>query len=92
MGPRWPQFDSRATGSWWDALPPTDAGGVTVPGSRFPLPGWPSQQTVEYLTKLIFLALILLALPYLIGSLLRHPDEVLSQRSEAILATGARGA
>ena len=55
---------------------PAHGVGAAVPASHFPLPGWPAASTVEYLTKLIVLGLLLLALPYLIGKLLTRPGDV----------------
>jgi hypothetical protein len=73
----WPQFGD--TGAAWWTRPSMDTAGpmLAPPVSHFPLPGWPAQTTVEYLTKLIALGLLLLALPYLIGRLIMHPAELL---------------
>src|SRR5690242_20800969 len=80
--PPGPQFDPHSLGPWWvnpsmDSDGPAPAGPVH-PVSHFPLPGWPASSTVDYLTKLILLGLLLLALPYLIGKLLTSPGEVLA--------------
>lgn len=82
---RWP-FLTVDPGSTWlpaESLDPSKA----PPVSHFPLPGWPAQGTVEYLTKLIVLGLLLLALPYLIGSLLTRPSDVLEGRAAAAIAS-----
>lgn len=57
---------------------------ATPDASHFPLPGWPAKETVEYLSKLILLGLLLLSVPYLIGNLILRPAET--------LAAGAAGA
>ncbi|HET7120307.1 MAG TPA: hypothetical protein VFI17_03525 [Solirubrobacterales bacterium] len=54
-----------------------------MPASHFPLPGWPAASTVDYLTKLILLGLLLLALPYLIGKALTSPGTVLAVAGRA---------
>jgi hypothetical protein len=84
---RWPQFTDRQLTSPWIALASADtAGAAAIPVSHFPLPGWPAQSTVEYFTKLIVLGLLLLALPYLIGTLIVKPGAVLEGRAGAVIA------
>lgn len=81
MPPLGPQFPPDEGGTpWYEALPYVgpDAAEKAPPASHFPLPGWPAMPTVEYLTKLIILALLLLALPYLIGAVLTRPESLLS--------------
>jgi hypothetical protein len=80
-GPDWPQFTDEA-GSW--PLPAGKAAALSHDGSAvtFPRPGWPTMSTVEYLTKLILLGLLLLALPYLLGRLVFHPADVLNATAE----------
>lgn len=62
---------------WWDAQgheageeapASSPTAGVLLPGE-----GWPSLPTVEYLTKLITLGLILLAIPWLLEQLVASP-------------------
>lgn len=55
------------------------------PMSHFPMPGWPSKETVEYLSKLILLGLLLLAVPYLIGNLILRPAETLAAGAASAL-------
>lgn len=79
-GPDWPQFRDEA-GSW------PKAGGKAAPflgaaAAPFPREGWPSMGTVEYVTKLILLGLLLLALPYLLGRLVFHPGDVLEATAD----------
>lgn len=82
---RWPQFTDRQLTPSWIALSADTAGAAAIPVSHFPLPGWPAQGTVEYLTKLIVLGLLLLSLPYLIGALIMKPGAVLEGRAGAAL-------
>jgi hypothetical protein len=79
-----------APAPWWEHLSmdtATPAIGAAVPMSHFPLPGWPASSTVEYLTKLIVLGLLLLALPYLIGKLLTSPADVLMASTNRAMKT-----
>ncbi len=64
--------------------------GSAVFGSNFPLPGWPAPTTVDYLTKLIVLGLLLLALPYLIGKLLTSPAEVFTSTAGRAMTAAVR--
>ncbi len=82
---RWP-FLHTEPGSPWVGLSADTATPAPPPVSHFPLPGWPAQPTVEYLTKLIMLGLLLLALPYLIGALVMRPGAVLEGRAGAVLS------
>lgn len=66
---------------WWSLADAVDAHAAR-PASHFPLPGWPAQSTVEYLTKLILLALLLLAIPYILGNLILRPVETLAASAE----------
>lgn len=88
--PSWPQFRNLGSTPWWELLggSATDdtAGPSAPPVSHFPLPGWPAPATVEYLTKLIVLALILLALPYLIGRLVLSPGQAMGALEARALA------
>jgi hypothetical protein len=82
-----PQFSPHDLAPWcvepsMDTDRPTTVGRA-VPASHFPLPGWPAASTVEYLTKLILLGLLLLALPYLIGKALTSPGVVLAAAGRA---------
>lgn len=77
-GPDWPQFADEA-GSW--PLPAGKAHAHSGAGA-FPPAGWPDMSTVEYLTKLILLGLLLLALPYLLGRLVFHPGDVLEATAD----------
>lgn len=79
----WPQFSHEASLPWWGLAMDTDRPmQAPAPVSHFPLPGWPAASTVEYLTKIIILGLLLLALPYLIGKLLTSPAEILVATTE----------
>lgn len=77
-----PPKSDRGLSGWWDAA--GSAGAKAPAGPEFPLPGWPSQPTVEYLTKLIVLGLLLLSLPYLIGNLLLRPVETMAASARAV--------
>lgn len=70
-------------GLGWPGVAQAQASYSAAPVSHFPLPGWPAQPTVEYLTKLILLGLLLLCLPFLIGSLILRPVQTLAVAAEA---------
>jgi hypothetical protein len=79
MHAEWPQFSHDLAMPWWGFASPDTTRPLIVgasSSSSFPLEGWPAASTVEYLTKLIVLGLLLLALPYLIGKLLTRPGDV----------------
>jgi hypothetical protein len=56
------------------------------PGAEGPLPGdhWPKLETVEYVSKLIVLVLLLLALPWLVDRLIAHPGRISKHSAEAL--------
>lgn len=74
---------------WWMGDEKGGAPAGPAPGRESPIPGehWPSQDAVEYVTHLIVLVILLLALPWLLSTLLTAPHE-LSGRS-AGLSMGA---
>jgi hypothetical protein len=45
------------------------------PGSEGPIPGehWPALESIDYVTKLIVLILLLLSLPWLLGRIFTNP-------------------
>jgi hypothetical protein len=90
-GPDWPQFADEA-GSW--PLPAGKARALSHESGApvFPRAGWPDMPTVEYLTKLILLGLLLLALPYLLGRLVFHPGDVLEATAERAMRGPIPGA
>jgi hypothetical protein len=59
---------SRAAGDPAAVDPPQGGG-----GGRLPRPGWPDKHDLDYAKTLLELALLLLALPYIIGHLARNP-------------------
>jgi hypothetical protein len=61
-----------APASWLPLLEPAPGG---APRNDFPAEGWPSIEKIDYLSKLITLMLLLLALPWLIEKLFTHPAE-----------------
>jgi hypothetical protein len=73
-----------------------DGDGPGAPGPEhegpFPGPHWPDLHTVEYLSKLIILIVLLLALPWLVGKLLTDPGEVLSHAAAPSVAANSMGA
>lgn len=89
-----PQFDPHALEPWWVGMSMDTDRATTVgrvpPVSHFPLPGWPATSTVDYLTKLILLGLLLLALPYLIGKLLTSPADVLVAAGDRAMSRAMR--
>lgn len=63
----------------WVGLVDEGAGGEGPgPHNEKPLPGegWPKLETVDYVSKLIVLLILLLALPWLIVKLLSNPGEL----------------
>lgn len=68
--------------------PPRDNEPAEKPGKRpyrFPPEGWPSKAQVDYTTALIFLGLLLLALPWIMGKLLTDPEGVIGQGRRIVL-------
>lgn len=62
---------------WWEEPGPGAAGEAPAAlsdGAPLPGPNWPALPTIEYLTKLITLGLILLAIPWLLEQLLASPS------------------
>ena len=79
----WSQPDGGGAAPWFSSLPAGGEDGArpedtAPPASHFPLPGWPALPTIEYMTKIIVLGLLLLALPYLIGAVLTRPEKLLA--------------
>ena len=74
-------------------VPLVDAGNGEAGGEE-PFPGehWPRLETIDYISKLIVLLILLLALPWLIQRLLTHPGQVPRQLGEHLLGTPAAGA
>jgi hypothetical protein len=66
----------RGPGAWWLEEPTHTAG---EPRSDGPIPGehWPALQTIEYISKLIILIILLLALPWVLSRLLTDPEHAL---------------
>jgi len=62
------------TPSWLPLLESADKGGLG-PG-KIPGEGWPSIETIDYVSKFIVLIVLLLALPWLIGKLVTSPHDV----------------
>lgn len=57
-----------------------------TPGGPLPGEGWPDLKTVEYLTKVIVLGLLLLAIPYLLSVFVRSPREASHRAASAAFA------
>jgi hypothetical protein len=76
--------------SWLALLGPAGATGLG-PG-RIPGPGWPSIETIDYISKFIVLLVLLLALPWLIGKLLTAPQEVSSHSAGLAMGPASMGA
>jgi hypothetical protein len=72
-----PRRPLTAPPSWLPLLEPAqdhdDAGAGAAP---FPGPSWPKLEHIDYMSKLITLILLLLALPWLLDRLLTKPGEV----------------
>jgi hypothetical protein len=88
MGPAWPQFTQ--DGASWPVVGSAHPAAGAAAVSHFPLDGWPAAGTVDYLTKLIVLALLLLALPYLVGKLLTSPGEVFATTTGKAMSAAVR--
>ncbi|HWW67812.1 MAG TPA: hypothetical protein VNY83_07480 [Solirubrobacterales bacterium] len=74
-------------------LEPADKGGPG-PGSESPLPGehWPALESIDYVSKLIILIVLLLALPWLISKLLTAPHELTEHAAGASMGVASMGA
>jgi hypothetical protein len=57
--------------------PPRWSGGQLQAGGTYPPPHWPSATQLDYTTKLITAALLVLALPAIVALLLTRPDALL---------------
>jgi hypothetical protein len=88
----YPPAPLTAPSPWLPLLEPEGEKG-RGPGNESPLPGegWPQVETIEYVSKLITLILLLLALPWLTEKLLTHPGAV-SRHSASLAAPGPAGA
>lgn len=82
--------------TWLSLLEPAEGaeGQQLGPGQEHPVPGahLPKMETIEYLSKLIVLLLLLLALPWLIGKLLTSPGEVIGHPGVSVGAAASAGA
>lgn len=57
--------------------PGQDAVGVATPATpSAPRPGWPAKSTLDYHKTLIELLLLVLAVPWILKQLLKHPGQV----------------
>jgi hypothetical protein len=71
-------------GPWWATLFEESAPTGTAPAEgSVPGPGWPDLHTVEYLTKLIVLGLLLLALPWLLAKVVTAPGDAMKHAAHA---------
>jgi hypothetical protein len=67
---------------WWLATQEQEqAPAGPVPG--IPAEGWPDLHTIEYLTKLIVLGLLLLSLPWLLAKLVHSPGDAMKHAAGA---------
>jgi hypothetical protein len=84
--------------TWLALVPALGAEGAEPdepgPGNENPIPGdhLPKLETVEYISKLIVLLLLLLALPWLTGKLLTSPGEVIGHPGVSVGAAASAGA
>lgn len=71
-----------------------EGNGAPGPNRESPIPGegWPHIDTIDYLSKLIVLILLLMALPWLIDRLLSHPGELPRHSAHLVGAPGSAGA
>lgn len=61
---------------WWEVSgPPAVGNAAPAAGSTIPGEGWPELHTVEYMTKLIVLGLLLVATPWVLSRLVASPAE-----------------
>jgi hypothetical protein len=69
---------------WWEGLLEASAPTASLPAEgSVPGPGWPDLHTVEYLTKLIVLGLLLLALPWLLAKVVTAPGDAMKHAAHA---------
>jgi hypothetical protein len=75
---------------WLPWLEPAE-NGEPGPGKEDPFPGehWPKLETIDYVSKLIGLILLLLALPWLVDKLLSHPSELPRHSAKIVRAPGS---
>ena len=81
--------------SWLSLLESADQGEAGPgAGREGPLPGegWPPIETIDYVSKLLTLILLLLALPWLVDRLLSHPSELPRHSASIVKAPGSMGA
>lgn len=77
--------------SWLSLLEPAEdegGGGPAAGAAEASIPGagWPRAETVDYLSKLIGLVVLILALPWLFERMLAHPSN--ASRDSAAVALG----
>jgi hypothetical protein len=91
MDREWPQFAHGRVP--WQSIVSMDTYGPAEHAhpQAFPPSGWPSKFTVDYLNAIILLALAFLALPWLVGRLVRDPASVLEGRGRQVLRSGRPG-
>ena len=58
----------------------------------FPWEGWPKAESIDYVNKLIIVLILLLALPWLIGKLLTHPEELSGHAGGLSMGAASMGA
>jgi hypothetical protein len=88
-----PRKPLTAPPSWLPLLEPEEGDEAAGGGPRHgrekrPGEGWPPIETVEYLTKLIILIVLLMGLPWLVTKLITDPDQVM-RHAAARAGTGA---
>jgi len=76
--PWWPAVGGEAS-----ACSCAGEAGCTCSSSKLPGEGWPDLHTVEYLTKLIVLGLLLLALPWLLAKVVSSPGDAMEHAAHA---------
>lgn len=70
-------------------ISPTESGPHIGPTAAAPRPGWPAKTTLDYHKTLIELLLLVLAIPWLVKQLVKHPGTVSEQAAKHHLGKAA---
>jgi hypothetical protein len=67
------------------------AGSGPASHRRFPPPGWPSSGELDYAKEIIVVLILLLALPYLVYTLLTRPSAVVGGAAKQVIVRRVSG-